>query len=364
MMAVIRRQDGRGCASGGRRPGPGGQLLGGLLLGLPLGLMLAGVIWLVLRGGMPLDWAAPSAAIGAKLLPLYLVAALGVAVGRLVELDRATVGTVLVRAVSPVVFFGAVAMAPVAPVDLGFIAVFFLLPTAICLGVRGMVQPVLGPAEARLSAFLTGSANVGYFGVPAAIAVLPPGALGAYMLSLLGFAVYENTVGYYMMARSGAGVRDGLRRVLRLPAAHAIALGLVANWAGARGSAELHEVWEAFRGCYVVLGMLALGFGLAGVARLLATARFVLVTTLVRLLAWPATAAALVMLDGLAGSPLGPQLRLVAPLFAALPCATSGAIFAAELGLEPEKAAACVLATTLLALITVPLLALVLPALG
>jgi predicted permease len=49
------------------------------------------------------------------------------------------------------------------------------------------------------------------------------------MLALLGFAIYENTVGYYMMARSGTGTRDALRRVVKLPAIQAVALGLAAN---------------------------------------------------------------------------------------------------------------------------------------
>ena len=87
---------------------------------------------------------------------------------------------------------------------------------------------------------------MGYFDVPAALAVLPPDALGAYMLCLLGFAIYENIVGCDMMARSGAGMRDVLGRVLRLPAAHAVALGFAANWAGASGGAELHALWEAY----------------------------------------------------------------------------------------------------------------------
>ena len=47
------------------------------------------------------------------------------------------------------------------------------------------------------------------------------------------------------------------------PAAHAIILGLAANWTGLSGGPELHAMWEAFKGCYVVLGMLALGLGLA-----------------------------------------------------------------------------------------------------
>jgi predicted permease len=126
---------------------------------------------------------------------------------------------------------------------------------------------------------------------------------------------------------------------------------------GGSGGAELHALWEAFKGCSVVLGMLALGLGLARLPGLMATISFALTTILVRLAVWPATAAAVVALHALGSELLEPSLRLIAPLFAALPCATSGAIFVAELDLEIGKVAACVLASTVLALLTLSMVA-------
>ncbi len=328
----------------------------------PLTLLAVALLaWHAAQGRPAPVWIAPSMAIAAKLLPLYLVVLLGAVLGRALEVDRSTVGTVLVRAVSPVVFLGAMASTPVAPRDLALPALFLAMPTLICLAARRIVQPLLAGSEAQLAAFLAGSANVGYFGVPAALAVLPAHALGAYMLCLLGFAVYENTVGYYMLARGRASARESLLRVARLPAMHAIALGLAANWASLSGGPELRVLWEAFKGCYVVLGMLALGLGIARLPALGATLRFVAVTASTRFALWPLAAVGLVAADAAVGSPFGADVQRIALLLAALPCATSGAIFAAELGLEPEKAAASVLVTTVLALLSVPLLPLLLP---
>lgn len=115
-------------------------------------------------------------------------------------------------------------------------------------------------------------------------------------------------------------------------------------------------MWEAFKGCYVVLGMLALGLGLARLPALGATLRFVALTASAHFVLWPLAAVGLIAADVAVGSPFGLDVQRVMLLLAALPCATSGAIFAAELGLEPEKAAASVLASTVLALLTVPLL--------
>ncbi len=60
----------------------------------------------------------PSLEIAWKLLPLYFVVAPGIVLGRLFEIGRVSIGTVLVRGASPVVFFCAVASAPVTPHDL------------------------------------------------------------------------------------------------------------------------------------------------------------------------------------------------------------------------------------------------------
>lgn len=319
-------------------------------------LLAIALAWYGLHGGPAPSWATPCIAIVFKLLPLYLVVLLGVIIGRALEVDRGTIGTVLVRAVSPVVFLGAMASAPVTPRDLALPALFFAVPTLICLAARQILQPLLHGPEARLAAFLAGSANVGYFGVPAALAVLPVRTLGAYMLCLLGFAIYENTVGYYMLARGRGDVRASLFRVVRLPAAHAIILGLAANWTGLSSGPELHAMWEAFKGCYVVLGMLALGLGLARLPALGATLRFVALTASAHFVLWPLAAVGLIAADVAVGSPFGLDVQRIMLLLAALPCATSGAIFAAELGLEPEKAAASVLASTVIALLTVPML--------
>ena len=289
---------------------------------------------------------------------------LGVVVGRVLDVDRGTVGSILVRAISPVVFFGAVASAPVGPRDLVLPALFLCVPTAICLASLAITRRLLPASEARLAAFLVGSANIGYFGVPAALAVLPARVLGSYMLCLLGFTVYENTVGYYMLARGRGDVRSSLKRVASLPSLHAIALGLAVNWLGLTGGPAFNALWGDFKSCYVVLGMLTLGLGLARLSNAGAMLRFASVTTMLRFLLWPVAAACMVIADVAAGALVGGDVQRITLLLAALPCATSGAIFAAELGVEPEKAAVSVLVTTLLALATIPLLTLVLPLLG
>ena len=139
------------------------------------------VLALARTGPAPV-WAAPSLAVLSKLVPLYLIVMLGVVVGRILGVDRGTVGSILVRAISPVVFFGAVASAPIGPRDLALPALFLCVPTAICLASLTITRRLLPASEARLAAFLVGSANVGYFGVPAALAVLPARVLGSYML--------------------------------------------------------------------------------------------------------------------------------------------------------------------------------------
>ena len=289
--------------------------------------------WLSGTHAGTLGWAGPSLAIGAKLLPLYLVVILGSIAGRQFDIAPATVGTVLVRVVSPIMFFRAVAVSPVSVRDLALPALFLALPTGIRLVAHIVARNLIPGQRSCLAAFLAGSANVGSFGIPAVLTVLPRGALGTYMLCLFGFALYENTVAYFMLLEGRGGAKKSLRRAIRQPAAYAIMLGLAANWAGLSCGPELRALWAAFKGCYVVLGMLALGLRLAHPPALGETLRFMNVTTVARFVLWPLAAAGFVVANWVAASPFGPDVQRTALLFAALPCATSGAVFAVELGL-------------------------------
>ena len=137
---------------------------------------------------LPADPHGLFSAIAPRLLPLYFLVALGFAAGRLFKIDSAPVGTILVHVISPIVFLGAMVTSPIGPVHLALPILFLVLPTAICLLSRAVLGRALGEAERNLAGFMAGSANCGFFGVPAALALLPADAFGIYLLCVVGAA--------------------------------------------------------------------------------------------------------------------------------------------------------------------------------
>ena len=291
-----------------------------------------------------------------KVIPLGAITALGFFAGKLMDPKDVSFGGTIVYLIAPVVFLGAVVNAPLSRVYLLLPVLFFALPAAIFLLSRCLAASFLGRSEGHMAAFMAGTANGGVFGIPAAIAILPAEAMGAYMLCLLGSAIYENSLGYYVVARGKVPVRESILRTARLPAVYAIVLGLGINWVGLKITPELNGVWEAFKGSYVVLGMLTIGISAARAHSISSTVRFASVTLLSKMLFWPAVALSLVFLDANFTFIFSRDVHQIMLLFAALPCATCGAVYASQLEYHPEKAAIAVISTTLVAFLLVPLL--------
>ena len=132
-------------------------------------------------------------------------------------------------------------------------------------------------------------------------------------------------------------------------------MGLALNYSGFHLSPETSDMWEAFKSSYVVLGMMTLGLALAKITTLRSVWPVITVTVSGKFLLWPLVILALISLDESFFFMFDRVVHQIALLFAALPCATAGAIFASQLGVHPEKAAAAILTTTLIALVTVPL---------
>jgi predicted permease len=125
--------------------------------------------------------------------------------------------------------------------------------------------------HAHILAFACGSGNTGYFGLPLIAAVLgavrAETSLAVAIFGIMGFVLYENTLGFYFAARSRHPAAESLRRVLRLPAVYAFALGVILNLAHVEIGGAWRELALSYRGAYTVFGMMLVGVGL-GQARI------------------------------------------------------------------------------------------------
>jgi predicted permease len=183
-----------------------------------------------------------------------------------------------------------------------------------------------------------------------------PKALGVYLLFCLGFILYENTVGFYLLSRGTATVGESLRRLVRLPAIYAFAGAIAASLAGLKITGAAEDVSAYFRGAYSVLGVMLIGLGVAEVRSLRFDWRFTAATFVGKFAVWPALVGAFVLADRARFGIFGEEAHRMMILISACPLAANTVAFSTLLRTEPEKAGVAVLLSTLFALFSIPVL--------
>lgn len=296
-----------------------------------------------------------------RLIPLYGVVALGFFAGRVLHIDRISIAKIVIYLISPIVVFTAVS-------QIELRAEYLLIPFALavlCSLVAGTFLFLsrrwgsadrLGGRMGNLLAFTVGNANTGYFGVPVAMLLFGSEALGVYLLFSLGFLIYENSVGFYILARGTATTREAFRRLIRLPALYAFAAAILANFFQLKITGAAADFSAFFRGTYSVLGVMLIGLGVAEVRSFRIDWRFTSATFLGKFAIWPLLVGVFVTIDQGHFHFYSEEVHRMLILISACPLAANTVAFATLLKIEPEKAGIAVLLSTVFALVFIPIL--------
>ncbi|MGE5503858.1 MAG: AEC family transporter [Actinomycetota bacterium] len=285
-----------------------------------------------------------------KLVPLYLLVAAGFVLGRVFKVDSRDLGKLALYLLSPAVvfkgFYGARLDTALVALPL---AVFALASVAALLAHKGAAR-LWSDGRERIAAFTVATGNTGFFGIPACLSLVGPEALPVAVLVSFGATAYENTVGFYVVARHGAGVAAALMRVARYPGLHACWLGALLNATHTAVPVPVSQAVELLAAAYVPVGMMIVGLGLAAVKRLRLDLGFTAFAFACKFLAWPLLALAVVRL--LPGLDLTTQRVLMVE--ALTPLAAVTVVHATLNDIHPDRAAVAVAASTLFALVWLP----------
>jgi predicted permease len=297
-----------------------------------------------------------------KLIPLYLIVGLGFASGKWLKLNRDAIAQLVIYVVSPVVIFTSVSQIDLRTEFLAVPAVIAGLGSAIAILFLWLSRKTperfgLGGPTGNLLAFAVGNANTGYFGLPIALMLFGADGIGVYLLFALGFILYENTVGFYILSRGKATARESLRRLARLPPLHAFALAIVANLLGLKITGVYSDFAAYFRGAYSVLGVMLIGLGVAELKTFRFDWRFVGSTLLGKFIAWPLLITAWIALDRSLLHVYDIRSHQMLFLIACTPLAANTVAYASLLDTEPAKAGVAVLISTIFALFFIPMMA-------
>ncbi len=107
-----------------------------------------------------------------KLIPLYLIIFLGFLAGKYLKAQKETLASILIYIIAPIIIFHGVVSTPI---TLGIISIpilFFIVCSFMCLLFFSIAKKHWQDTTSNILAYMAGSGNAGYFGLPVAVAIL------------------------------------------------------------------------------------------------------------------------------------------------------------------------------------------------
>lgn len=294
------------------------------------------------------------------ILPVFAIIALGFVLRRAQWIAAEAEGTLLnlvLKVAFPCLIFESVVRNPALqhagnvflPPLLGFVLTVAGLAVAWYAGAALGLQ--LGTGR-RTFALTTGLANYGYLPLPIADAMFGPDVRAVLLVHNIGVEAAIWSAGILLL--SGLSPRTGWRRLLNMPLFSLVfALGINLGGVGPHVPRAVLDLAMTLGACAIPLGLLMSGASLAphlGSVRQLVTPRVALAAGALRLGVLP-----VLILAAAAWLPLSAELKRVLVLQAAMPSAVIPIILARVYGGQPLLAVQVVVATTVLALFTIPL---------
>jgi predicted permease len=291
-----------------------------------------------------------------KLLPLYALAGGGYIAGKFCGVDRKSVAYILFYILSPIVVFHGAYTAGLTTHALLLPAYFFLIAFVISIVVYHAGTYVWRDGTECVLAVGSASSNTGYVGIPVTMAILGEKALPIIVIGTMGLVLFECTMGYFLTARGAYSVKDSIKKLFTVPATYAFALGIAANLGGLPAYDWYTSLMGNIKGAYGTLGIMLIGLGAVGCVNLFEDKKFLLISCLSKIVVWPALAALVIFVDAQTFHALTPDMRAVFTVLSFMPMAANTVVLATLMNVKPEKAAAGVLATSLLSFLTIPLM--------
>ncbi len=292
--------------------------------------------------------------IATQVLPLFGIVLLAWGAGRWLPRAPKLISAVLVYGFIPLLVIDKVLGAE--PSELMVIPpMMFAVAAAMALPARWLSQRIGDRFDPPLLSASFSFFNVAFFGMPVASALFGEAAISTIVCAFVGTALYGDTIGYYLVARTKEGKRRAASKALRIPLFYAFALAVILKIAGVETPDDVRPVADVLSTVVSVLGMAVIGFNLAAVK-----AGDLDLPVLGRILAVrQASAIALVAIVLAAEASfvgvLGTQERTLVGLIALFPIAANVSLFASLLGTREKDAAILVALSSLLSLILVTL---------
>jgi len=290
-----------------------------------------------------------------KLIPLYIIIALGFLAGRFSNVSPESIAGLLIHIITPVVIIGYVADISITIANLTVPLLVFVM----CAVMEGLFywigKRAFTDSTANLLALSAATGNIGYFGIPLYVLLFPGDGLGVYMLAFTGMLFFELTLGFYMIARGRFSIWQSLKQFIKLPPVYAVFAGMAISVMHLPIPDVVRGMIENFRSVYIVLGSLMIGLGMSRIRKFEIDRRYTLLTHVAKFAVWPIMVYGIISLDRYVLHMYNPVVYNCLIVFAVVPLMVDVVMFATQLHVKPEKAATGVFVSTVFALLYIPI---------
>ncbi|MEM6450396.1 MAG: AEC family transporter [Cyanobacteria bacterium P01_D01_bin.105] len=287
-------------------------------------------------------------------LPIALVALVGVWVGRTFDLDLKSLARLNIYALLPALVLTGIYDSTLALGSAAGIVIGFVLNCAVLYGLAFTLGKAFKLSSERRKSLVATTllANSGNIGLPFMLFALGEGGLERGIVYLIASAIFIASVGPVILKGQGMGV--GVRVTLRMPVFWATLIGVTLQGLAWQGSnwqlpTEVDRALDLLSGAAIPVALLTLGIQLSQTR--LSFGRYEFSAAVLRLLVSPLTAYLIGRSLGLQGLDLS-----VLVMQSAMPVAVNTLIWVTEFGGDTVRVAKTIVLSTLMSLVTLPLI--------
>ncbi|MBI2634114.1 AEC family transporter [Candidatus Peregrinibacteria bacterium] len=291
-----------------------------------------------------------------KIFPLYLFILIGYFANKKLAVTKDGIARLLIYVFAPaIVFLGTINAKESSELFL-IPVIYFVVGGLLCIAAAIIARKIWKDGTEKVAAFIAGTGNTGYFGLPVCLAIVGEDALAIVAMVSIGLILFENMIGFYVVARASYSPRKALQKVLHLPSIYAFLGALIINLFDITLNKEVVDFFSILKGGYVPLGMMIIGLGIAEIKPNHLDFKFGFFTLFNKFIVWPIIFLGIIYIDKAFSKIFNQVVYLTFMIESIVPIASNAVTYATELKVHPQKVAFVVVISTLIALVYIPVM--------
>jgi predicted permease len=285
--------------------------------------------------------------------PIIVIAGLGALLDRTKAIETRAISRVVIYLANPALAFYGIANSSIKSSELGGLFLFSILSVGTITIFAWLVSVGLKMDRLTRSAFILSIAliNMGNYGLPLnEFAFGQPGLERAIIIAVLN-SLNANTLGIFLASSGKASIPQALVNVFKVPLPHAVILGLIVNLGHLSVPDFVMRVTGLLSEAAVPLMLIMLGIQISRVSLRGGRWKIIAGASSLRLLGGAVVGFLFSVLLGLEG-----VTHKVAVVEAAMPTAVVSSVLATEFDNDSKLVSSIILLSTLLSLITLPII--------